>query len=131
MKILSLSRLIGNKSVLKESTECNDVQAKSTSNAHNPTGASSINSFIKSVDKKISRTSWLDFAIDTPLGRWQNDRKLVTTYEGFPRKKLQRLLELHRKPRESCIFPFTDDTFPTSDDDNMVYIENLFNAIND
>ncbi|KAL7912649.1 hypothetical protein GGI35DRAFT_258248 [Trichoderma velutinum] len=47
------------------------------------------------------------------------------------RKKLQRLLELYRKPRESCSFPSTDDTFPTSDDDKMVYIRNLFDAIND
>ncbi|KAL7963756.1 hypothetical protein V8C34DRAFT_319445 [Trichoderma compactum] len=47
------------------------------------------------------------------------------------RKKLQRLLELYRKPKESCSFPFTDNTFPTSDDDKMIYIRNLFDAITD
>ncbi|KAL7944265.1 hypothetical protein V8C42DRAFT_358463 [Trichoderma barbatum] len=47
------------------------------------------------------------------------------------RKKLQRLLELYRKPRENCSFPSTDATFPASDRDKMVYIKNLFDAIND
>ncbi|KKP00644.1 hypothetical protein THAR02_07233 [Trichoderma harzianum] len=69
----------------------------------------------------------------------QKDSELAPTgiYKGYfhsvdvARKKLQRLLELYRKPRESCSFPFSDDTFPTSDDDKMIYIRNLFDAIND
>ncbi|OPB40619.1 hypothetical protein A0O28_0006990 [Trichoderma guizhouense] len=73
MKILSLSRLIGNKSALKESTECNYVQVRSISNAHNLTDASSINSFSNSVAREISRTSWQGFAIDTPPGGSNED----------------------------------------------------------
>lgn len=69
----------------------------------------------------------------------QKDSELAPTgiYKGYfhsvdvARKKLQRLLELYRKPRESCSFPFSDDTFPISDDDKMIYIRNLFDAIND
>ncbi|KAL6811805.1 hypothetical protein V8C40DRAFT_270742 [Trichoderma camerunense] len=62
----------------------------------------------------------------------------VGTYENYKayfhivdvaRKKLKPLLELYLKP--GCSFPFTDDTFPTSNDDKMVCIENLFDAIND
>ncbi|KAL7937332.1 hypothetical protein V8C35DRAFT_331184 [Trichoderma chlorosporum] len=69
----------------------------------------------------------------------QKDSELAPTgvYQAYfrtvdvSRKKLQRLLELYRKPRESCSFPSTDDTFPTSDEDKMVYIKNLFDAISD
>ncbi|UKZ80381.1 hypothetical protein TrVFT333_008140 [Trichoderma virens FT-333] len=69
----------------------------------------------------------------------QKDSELppTGTYKAYfhtvdvARKKLQRLLELYRKPRESCSFPSTDDTFPTSDEDKMTYIRNLFDAIND
>lgn len=69
----------------------------------------------------------------------QKDSEMTPTgtYQGYfhtvdvARKKLQRLLELYRKPRENCSFPSTDDTFPTGDDDKMGYIKNLFDAIND
>ncbi|EHK24332.1 uncharacterized protein TRIVIDRAFT_198948 [Trichoderma virens Gv29-8] len=69
----------------------------------------------------------------------QKDSELppTGTYKAYfhtvdvARKKLQRLLELYRKPRESCSFPSTDDTFPTSGEDKMTYIRNLFDAIND
>jgi hypothetical protein len=46
-------------------------------------------------------------------------------------KKLHRLLELYRKPKENCSFPSTDLTFPNCDDDKLTYIKNLFDAIND
>lgn len=58
-------------------------------------------------------------------------------YQGYFRtfdvakKKLQRLLEMYRKPKENCSFPANDDTFPTCDSDKMVYIKDLFDAIND
>ncbi|KAL7790820.1 hypothetical protein V8C37DRAFT_417449 [Trichoderma ceciliae] len=47
------------------------------------------------------------------------------------KKKLQRLLEMYQKPRENCSFPSTDHTFPKCDNDKMVYIKELFEAIND
>ncbi|KAH6610097.1 hypothetical protein Trco_000117 [Trichoderma cornu-damae] len=59
------------------------------------------------------------------------------TYQGYfhtfdvAKKKLQRLLEMYRKPKENCSFPSTDNTFPKCDGDKMGYIKDLFDAIND
>ncbi|KAL7921753.1 hypothetical protein ACQKWADRAFT_113311 [Trichoderma austrokoningii] len=45
--------------------------------------------------------------------------------------KLKRLLELYRKPEDSCSSPSTDSTFPQGNEDKRKYVEKLFHAIND
>ncbi|KAL6910240.1 hypothetical protein GGI43DRAFT_419706 [Trichoderma evansii] len=45
--------------------------------------------------------------------------------------KLKRLLELYRKPEDSCSNPSTDSTFPQSDEDKKEYVKKLFKAINE
>lgn len=69
----------------------------------------------------------------------QKDSEMAPTrvFQGYfqncdvARKKLQRLLELYRKPKENCSYPSNDETFPVTDEDKIGYIKNLFDAIND
>ncbi|PTB67639.1 hypothetical protein BBK36DRAFT_1168022 [Trichoderma citrinoviride] len=69
----------------------------------------------------------------------QKDSEMAPTgvYQGYfqnwdvARQKLQRLLELYRKPKENCSYPSNDETFPVTDEDKIGYIKNLFDAIND
>ncbi|KAL6880882.1 hypothetical protein J3F83DRAFT_710741 [Trichoderma novae-zelandiae] len=69
----------------------------------------------------------------------QKDSEMNPTgvYQGYfqnwdvARKKLQRLLELYRKPKENCSYPPNDETFPVTDEDKIGYIKDLFDAIND
>ncbi|RFU75408.1 hypothetical protein TARUN_6839 [Trichoderma arundinaceum] len=66
-----------------------------------------------------------------------SEKSPTGAYQGYfhtfdmAKKKLQRLLEMYRKPKENCSFPATDHTFPKCDNDKMGYIKDLFDAIND
>ncbi|PTB79069.1 hypothetical protein M440DRAFT_1436439 [Trichoderma longibrachiatum ATCC 18648] len=69
----------------------------------------------------------------------QKDSEMPPTgvYQGYfqnrdeARRKLQRLLEMYRKPKENCSYPSNDDTFPVTDAGKIAYIKKLFDAIND